>query len=189
MAIYTDMKAVAQGRHGVFESSRMKATVVGHLYDALVRDASGVEIDVDNGVALKIGDFTGNGLQERYATVAKIKDKIAVTGTPAIVKDAFTKNQEAITNFYNPAGKDAKAYEVVTEDIFAVAKHQFTSTSQAAVNVGAYVVVDGNGAWVAQAAKPAADGYGFIGKVHSLALDNLDNLTMVRIECVQNVQL
>lgn len=176
MAIYTTLTENAVEKHGVFESSRMKATDIGHLYDALVQDAQGKNIAVDNGVAIKIGEFTGNGLQEVKATIAAKADKIAVVGTPALIKDAFTSAQADAYNFYNKAGVLAKAYEVVAEDIFAVADYQIKGE----VEVGATVVVDGNGAWeVAEAADCA-----FVGKVHSISAG--DFATMVRIQCVKN---
>ena len=176
MAIYTTLTENAVEKHGVFESSRMKATDNGRLYDALVQDSKGVNIDVDNGVAIAIGEFTGNGLQEVKATIAKKADRIAVVGTPANVKDAFTSAQADAYNFYNKAGILAKAYEVVAEDIFAVADYQISGK----VTVGATVVVDGNGAYEVA----AADGCAFVGKVHSIAAG--DHATMVRIQCVKN---
>lgn len=187
MAIYTNLKAREMSKHGIFESSRIKET--NHLYDCLVRDAGNEVIPVDNSVALKIGEFTGNGLQEVYATVAATTDKIAVTGAVAIIKDAFTKAQNQIYNFYTPAGTLVKTYEILPEDIFAVADYQFTEASATNVKKDAYVVVDGNGQWVAQTGAPSEATYGFIGKIHSLSYDNLGAVTMVRIQCVQNVQL
>lgn len=176
MAIYTTLTENAVEKHGVFESSRMKATDIGRIYDALVQDESGKNIAVDNGVAIKIGEFTGNGLQEVKATIAAKADKIAVVGTPALIKDAFTSAQADFYNFYNKAGVLAKAYEVVAEDIFAVADYQIKGE----VEVGATVVVDGKGAWeVAEAADCA-----FVGKVHSISAG--DFATMVRIQCVKN---
>lgn len=183
MAIYTNLKEVSASMHGMFESSRLKATIVGHLYDAIVRDEDDKEIAVDNGVAIKMGEYTGDGLQTRYATIAKAGDKIAVTGSPAIVKDAFTQQQAAEYHFYHTAGVAAKTYEVVDEDIFAVAKYQFTSGDPV---IGAYVTVDGNGGWTAVTDKPA-DTYGFIGKVHSIASN--DFYPMVRIETIKNEQV
>lgn len=192
MAIYTNLKANNNDLHGIFESSNLKSTDIGNLYDALVKNAEGKEIDVDNGVALKIGAYTGNGLQERNATIAGVGDKIAVTGTPALNKAATTKGQEQPYNFYNVAGKDAKAYEVVNEDIFAVASYQFTNETEdgdtdfSVVKKDAYVVVDGRGKWTAQASVPSADTYGFIGQVHSISVGTF--YTVVRIFTVQNVQ-
>ena len=182
MAIYTNLKEVNSTKHGMFESSRLKATVVGHLYDAIVMEDD-KEIDVDNGVAIKIGEFTGNGLQEVYATIAQAGDRIAVVGEPPVVKDAFTSEQGEAYHYYNRAVDPAKSYEVVKEDIFAVAEYQISGD----VVVGNYVTVDGNGAWVATAEEPDKDTYGFVGKIHSIAVGNFYN--MVRILAVQNEQI
>lgn len=195
MAIYTNLKAVEKQLHGLFESSNLMATDVGNLYDALVRDVDGKEISCDNGVALKIGEYTGNGLQERYATIAGLKDKIAVTGAPANVKTALTKEQSQPYNFTNPAGKPAKAYQIqdvdVHTDIFGIASYQFTDASAKNVKVGALVTVDGKGAWVAQAdgvtANTLSTTNGFIGKIHSISVGTY--YTIVRIQVVQNKQI
>ena len=192
----------SNGRKGVFESSRLKATDVGRLYDALVRASVNNEmtpIEVDNGVAIKIGDPTGNGLQEVYATIAGVGDKIAVVGTPAVVKDARVASDEVPSKFTNKAGRLAKAYEVLNDshEIFAVADYQFTDASKANIKVGNYVTWDGTGMWVAVASTASAPKFagengatnGFIGKVHSIAYDNLAYTTIVRIQCLQNVQI
>jgi hypothetical protein len=189
--VYTNLKGKSLNLHGLFESSRLASTDIGNLYDAIVRDENENEIEVDNGVALKIGESTGNGLQEVYATIAGVGDKIAVTGAPADVKTALTTEQKQAYNYTNAAGKPVKAYQIqdvdVHKDIFAIASYQFTDDSTDAVKVGAYVVVDGNGAWVAQAEKPEASTYGFIGKIHSFAVGTY--YTLVRIEVVQNKQI
>lgn len=184
--IYTTLKAVENKMHGLFESSRIRASITGHLYDALVVDENDTPIAVDNGVAVKIGDFTGNGLQEQKATVAGVKDKVAIVGNPALVKAAFTKAQGEAYNYFVPAGTLAKAYEVTAEsrDIFGIADYQFTEGSAAEVKVGAYVVLDGKGAYVAQAAAPVDTDYGFIGRVHSISNGLFVNV--VRIEVIKN---
>ena len=182
MAIYGNMTWANGAVHCVAESSLMKATNNGRLYDLIVRNDSDEAIQIDNGMAVLPLEFTGDGLQTRYATVAAVGDKVAVTGSPAIVKDAFTKQQEAEYNFYHEAGVVAKAYELVEEDIFAVAAYQFVSGNPV---VGAFVTVDGNGAYVATAEEPA-DTYGFIGKVHSITSNVY--CPMVRIEVIKNEQ-
>ena len=184
--VYTNLTAVEQKMHGLAESSKIKATDVGRLYDALVvEDTTDYEpIDVDNGVAIKIGDYTGNGLQEVYATVAAVGDKIAFVCAPANVKDGFTKSQKEAYNFYIPAGKLAKSYEIVPEDIFGVAAYQFTDGSKESLKEGSYVVVDGAGKWVAQTAEPDAETYGFIGKIHSISYGTYYN--MIRILTIKN---
>ena len=185
---FVNADAQKKGFHGCWESSRLKATDVGRIHDTLVVNGE-TPIQVDNGVPVKIGDFTGEDLQQIYATVAKIGDKIAVVGTDPVVKDAYTKAGAAPVYFTNPAGKLSRTYEVLndSQEIFAVADYQFTDASKANIKFGAYVVTDGNGMWVAQTAKPG-DTYGFIGKVHSLVPDTVGNYTLVRIQCVQNIQ-
>ena len=76
--IYTNLEAKEANRHGMFESSHLLSTDVGDIFDVIVRDSSENPIDVDNGVPVKIGEFTGNGYEERYATIAGVKDAIAV---------------------------------------------------------------------------------------------------------------
>lgn len=192
--IFTNLEANEKNLHGMFESSRLMATDVGDIYDVLVRDGNEKAIDVDNGVAIKVGDFTGNGLQERYATIAKVEDKIAVVGSPAEVKTAMTKAQEQPYNFYNKAGNDAKAYQIqdkgIHSDVFAVAEYQFTDESKDKIKVGNLVVVDGNGAWVADEKtnlETLKTTNGFIGKIHSFSIANY--YRMVRIEVVQNIDI
>ncbi len=189
--IYTNLKAVENGLHGMFESSLLLATDVGNLYDLVVRDESENEISVDNGVAVHVGAYTGNGLQERYATIAKKGEKIAVIGAPANNKTAMTKAQEQSYNYTNPAGKPAKAYQIqppeVHNDIFAVASYQFTDGTSAKVKIGAAVVVDEKGAWEAHEAselETLKTTYGFVGTIHSIAVGTY--YTMVRIKSEQN---
>lgn len=182
MAVYTNLEASAAGKHGMFESSRLKASITGRIYDLVF------ESDIDNGVLVKVGDFTGDGLQEREGSVATIKNKVAVTGSPALIKEAYTTGQNQPYNYYNRAGVDVKCYELVPEDIFAVADYQFTEGSKANVKVGAYVTIDGNGAYVAAAsAGTLTTTNGFVGKVHSISVGTY--YTMVRIEVIQNTEI
>lgn len=199
MAIFGNLNQLALGTHGIAESSLIKATISGHLWDCLVCsvDTSGstpvyTPIDCDNGTAVTVLDFTNNenGLQERYAKIAGVKDKIGFVCTPALIKDARTKLEETEPYFYNKAGVDSKVYEVVGDeydgDIFGVSLNMFTSATQTLAQTrGSYVVLDGNGKYVAQAAKPTMSNYGFVGKVHSVYTNN--DYTLVRIYVIQNV--
>lgn len=185
--IYTNLKMVDATMHGLFESSRLKSTDCGKILDLIVRDSSDKVIDVDNGVALRALANTGDGLQTKYATIAGVGDKVYIAGTPALIKDAHTQAQAQPYNFTNKAGQPLKAYEVLGDEaeVFAVANYQFTDAKVPAV--GDYVVVSGDGMWVAEASEPSASTYGFIGRVHSIATGTFS--TTVRIECIQNVQL
>ena len=199
MAIFGNLDQLALGTHGIFESSLLKSTISGHLWDCLVCsiDTSGstpvyTPINCDNGTAVTVLDFTNNknGLQERYAKIAGVKDKIGVVGTPALIKDARTKLEETEPYFYNKAGNDSKVYEVIGDeydgDIFGVSLNLFTDATQTLAKTrGSYVVLDGNGKYVAQTAKPTMSNYGFVGKVHSVYTNN--DYTLVRIYVIQNV--
>lgn len=192
MAIFTNLVEVPAGTHGIWRSSLLRSTIAGHILDARVQATVGgetVDIDVDNGVALVLKGWSHDGLQERLAGIAGVKDKIVVVGTPAIVKDAFTKNQASETNFYVPAGKLARVYQIEADpidgDIFGVGLHQFTNVDKTEVAKDAYVVVDGNGKWTALAAKPTMSAYGFVGQVHSIQVG--DNVSVVNIFAIQNV--
>lgn len=192
--IYTNLKAVEKNLKGLFESSLLMSTDVGNLYDVIVRDENNKEIECDNGVAIKVGEYVGDGLEERYATIATAKDAIAVVGSAPDVKSALTKAQAQPYNFTNTAGKPAKAYQIqdakVHSDIFGVASYQFTDGTAALVKVGALVVVDGKGAWEAHDSSELDTlkaSNGFVGKIHSVSVGSY--YTIVRIQVVQNVEL
>lgn len=196
MAIYTNLTEVVSPKHGVWRSSLLRSTIAGHILDVRVQKTTtsgGIsvteDVDVDNGVAVTTTGWTHDGLQELTAKVAGAKDKIVVIGTPAINKTAFTKAQDAETNFYIPAGKLARAYQIegdaVNGDIFGVGDFQFSNQDPTDVKVDAYVVVDGNGGWTAQAAKPSASAYGFIGQIQSIQTGM--DYSIVNIFAIQNV--
>lgn len=191
--VYTNLKAKETGLHGIWESSQLLSVDVGNIYDVIVRDedAANKEIEVDNGVALAVLGYTGNGLEERYGRIAKVTDKIAVTGAPANVKTALTTEQGQAYNFTNPAGKPVKTYQIadpsVHTDIFGIASYQFTDDTAVKVKVGNLVTVDGKGAWVASEAtelETLKGTNGFVGKIHSLSVGTY--YTIVRIQVLQN---
>lgn len=196
MSVYTNLKEVTRDLHGVWRSSRLRSTLAGHIFDVRVQETTtqgGItvteDIDVDNGVAVAVTDWTHDGLQERTAKIAGVKDKILVTANVPIVKDAFTKGQAAETNFFTPAGSLTRAYQIeadpVDGDIFGVADFQFTNVDKDDIAVDAYVVVDGNGKWTAQASKPTAANYGFIGQIQSIQTGMA--YSIVNIFAIQNV--
>lgn len=68
--VYTNLASREKNMHGLFESSALLATDVGNIYDVVVRNESDKEISVDNGVAVAVLDYTGNGLEERYQEIS-----------------------------------------------------------------------------------------------------------------------
>ena len=188
--IFAGFEEMAVTEHNVAESSLLKATISGHLWDARIQGTvSGQvkDINCDNGVMVKMGGFTHDGLQERTATVAGVKDKVGFVCTPALIKDAYNSVQASDINFYNKAGKLAKVYEVQGDeydpDIFGVSRRAFTSADNTIVE-GNYVILDGNGGYVAQASKPTMSSYGFVGQIHSIQTGLF--YTLVRVAVLQN---
>lgn len=196
MAIFTNLAAKEVDKHGLFESSNLWSTDIGSNFSVIVRDTENDNkpIAVDNGVGICVLEFTGNGLEERYGRIAKVGDKIAVTGAPALVKTALTTEQGQAYNYTNPAGKPVKTYEIqdasVHTDIFGVADYQFNDDSEGKVKVGNLVTVDGKGAWKASEVSELATlktTNGFIGKIHSISAGTY--YTIVRIQVLQNKEI
>lgn len=198
MAIFSNLQELQAGTHAIFESSLIRSTISGHINDVLVvaESTSGgtttrTPIDADNGTAVCVKGFThtDNGLQERYAVIAAVGDKISVLGTPALIKDNLTTFTGNESFFYNKAGYDAKAYELVGDnngdgDIFGVTLEAFANPADTNIAVDNYVVVNGSGKYVAQTSKPSASTYGFIGQIHSKFTNNF--YTIVRIYVLKN---
>lgn len=176
MAIYTTMNKVPVTEHCVFESSNLKSTIVGNIYDGICEE------DIDNGMPLKLGKYTGEGLQLREVTKAGVKDQVVIAGTVPVIKDAMTTLQANFNNFYNKAGNPIRCYEVVKDDIFAISKNFITGE----VAVGKYVCVEADGTYkIYDTDKSATNG--FVGLVHSIATGTFYD--MVRILVVQNTTI
>ena len=96
MAIYGTLNQVQSDKHYVWESSNMKATLVGNIYDGVCEE------DVDNTTPLVLGGYTGDGLQLREVSkVTDPKSKIVVAASVPLIKDAFTREQAEPYHFYN----------------------------------------------------------------------------------------
>lgn len=180
MAIFTDLDQVTSNKHCVFESSNLKSTIVGNIYDGICTE------DVDNGQALILGDYTGEGLQERTVAIAKdITKPVVIAGTVPLIKDAMTTEQGEPYNFYNKAGKTIRCYEVVKDDIFGISKEFVTGDTQK-LKIGAFVKLNANGQYEISETDPSATN-AFVGKIHSIAAGTFYDL--VRILVVQNKEI
>ena len=131
--------------HVVAESSRLKATTAGHIYDLEMIE------DTDNGTIVALGAHV-EGQLYKAATYADGKKPYLVL-TPALAyngKKAWSDEKY----FYNAKGEIARAYELYVDDIFTVSADAFTSTPA----VGKYVDAT-------YAIKDAAPESGFAGEV------------------------
>lgn len=179
MAIYGEMTWKNEdGKYMVARSTKIKATDCGHLYDLV--DAAA---DVEQGCNIKVGDYTGNGLQERKAETPAEGDAIAFVCSVPLIYESYRTSDQFEWKFVNVKGKDFRAYEIVKDDIFGVSDYGFTTIldAQKGVEVGNYVVVDGNRKWKEVKTAPDTKQYGFIGKVIGYEKYQYDTIVLIHV--------
>lgn len=124
-------------KHAVAGSSKLKATVAGHIYSVKIDE------DLDNGSILaknawlapeyySAKDSTGfagviveqaaNG--NWYVEVTEPGDALLVLQVPMIYEEYTTQCQHE-SNFYNEAGDIVRCYELVKGDIFELSAEGF----------------------------------------------------------------
>lgn len=131
--------------HVVAESSRLKATTAGHIYDLKMIE------NTDNGTIVSIGDHV-EGQVYKAAAYAAGKAPYLVLTTPLAYNGKKSWSDEKY--FYNAAGEIARAYELHIDDIYTLSELAFKGTPAAGKYVGAdYQVVD------------AAPESGFVGEI------------------------
>lgn len=172
-------------RHIIAESSKLKATIAGHIFS--------VEADaqIDNGRLVALGDYAGD---EYYKMATpKATDAVVLVLQVPLIYQEYTSLDQAEYNFTNAKGDIVRAYELVKGDIFTVTAGDGTdkfATPYGAFDkvptVGNYVTVDATakrGMKIASA-KPDASANGFIGKIVAVASNG-----SYRVEVIQNEQL
>ena len=131
MNVFDNIQGTA---HVVCESSRLKATVSGHIYDLKMTE------DMDNGTIVAIGKFVEEQVFEAKAYAAGetpyllLTPPIAYNGRKAWSDEKY---------FYNAKDEIARAYELHKDDIFTVSEDAFTGTPAVGKYVDAtYAVAD-----------------------------------------------
>ena len=118
MANYFDnIKNVPE--HVVAESSRLKATTAGHIYDLEMI------ADTDNGTIVAVGAHVEGQLFKAKAYAAGDKPYLVLTSPLAY---NGKKAWSAEKYFYNAEGEVARAYELHVDDIYTVSANAFTGT-------------------------------------------------------------
>lgn len=123
MNVFDNIQGTA---HVVAESSRLKATISGHIYDLKMTE------DTDNGTIVGIGNFVEE--QVFAAKTYAAGDTPYLILTPPLAyngKKAWSDEKY----FYNAQGEIARAYELHKDDIFTVSADAFTGSPA----VGKYV--------------------------------------------------
>lgn len=125
MNVFDNIQGTA---HVVAESSRLKATTVGHIYDLEMIE------NTDNGSIVAIGALSDLGVQVFKAKAYAAGDTPYLILTPPLAyngKKAWSDEKY----FYNAQGEVALAYELHKDDIFTVSADAFTGSPA----VGKYV--------------------------------------------------
>lgn len=133
--------------HVVAESSRLKATTVGHIYDLEMIE------DTDNGSIVAVGALSDLGVQVFKAKEYAAGEKPYLVLTPPLAyngKKAWSDEKY----FYNAKGEVARAYELHVDDIYTVSADAFDKTPAVGDFVNAtYTVSD------------TAGSTGFVGEI------------------------
>ena len=123
MNVFDNIQGTA---HVVAESSRLKATISGHIYDLKMTE------DTDNGTIVGIGRFVKEQVFEAKTYAAGDTPYLVLTPPLAYNgKKAWSDEKY----FYNAQGEIARAYELHKDDIFTVSANAFTGSPA----VGKYV--------------------------------------------------
>ena len=142
MNVFDNIQGVA---HVVAESSRLKATTTGHIYDLEMIE------DTDNGTIIAVGAHVEG--QVFKAKTYAAGDKPYLVLTPPLAyngKKAWSDEKY----FYNAKGEIARAYELHKDDIFTVSADAFTGSPE----VGKYV----DATYTVKESAPAT---GFVGEI------------------------
>ena len=131
--------------HIVAESSRLKATVAGHIYDLEMIE------NTDNGTIVAIGEHVEGQVYKAKAYAAEEKPYLVLT-TPIAYNGRKAYSDEKY--FYNAKGEIARAYELNVDDIYTLSADAFTG----AVAVGKFVDAT-------YAIKDEAPTSGFVGEI------------------------
>jgi hypothetical protein len=120
--------------HIVAESSRLKATTIGHIYDLKVAK------DTDNGTIVSVGEHV-------EGQVFAAKDYAAGEKPYLILTPPFAYNGKKLWSdekyFYNAKDEIARAYELHIDDIFTISADAFSGEPAVGKFVDAkYAVAD-----------------------------------------------
>lgn len=143
MNVFDNIQGTA---HVVAESSRLKATISGHIYDLKMTE------DTDNGTIVGIGKFVEEQVFEAKTYTAGDTPYLVLTPPLAYNgKKAWSDEKY----FYNAQGEIARAYELHKDDIFTVSADAFTGSPAVGKYVDStYTVADA-----------ATNIHGFVGEI------------------------
>ena len=149
--------------HVVAESSRLKATGAGHIYDLEMIE------DTDNGTIVTLGAHVEGQLYKAKAYAAG--DKPYLILTPPLAYNGRKAHSEE-KYFYNAKGEVGRAYELYVDDMYTLSEDAFTGTPA----VGKFVDA-------AYEIKDTAPESGFVGEIFEEV--NYTNSVSYRVRVVK----
>lgn len=127
-------------KHAVCGSSKLKATIAGHIYNIKI------ESDLDNGSIVAKGEYVSPEIYKAkdstgfagtiidkaangnwYVEVTTPGDALLLLQVPLIYEEYTTAMQHE-SNFYNATGDIVRAYELYAGDIFELSAEGFDGT-------------------------------------------------------------
>lgn len=120
--------------HVVAESSRLKATTAGHIYDLEMIE------DTDNGTIVAVGAHVEGQVFKAKAFANGDKPHLVLTSPLAYNGNKYKSGEKF---FYNAKGEIARAYELYVDDIYTLSADAFTGSPAVGKYVDAtYAVTD-----------------------------------------------
>lgn len=172
---------MAKTKFGYAESSNLKATKAGHIFD-VIQDGAALE----NGMLKKLGELD-EVLEVREVTDAAAGDKVVLILSALVGDDDSSSTNIQEWYYRKEDGEVARAYELVEEDRFAVADYMIDALSDSVV-VGNTVLLDTTTKFYKEAASTSdadnAKTNGFMARIEGV--ENKGALNIVRLRVIKN---
>jgi len=153
-------------KHAVCESSKIKATTCGHIFNVEAHK------DLDNGSVVKLGEYLRAEVYEALEPAAS--DAVVLVLTVPLIYEEYTTKMQHEYNFYNAEGDIMRCYELVPRDIFSISVEGIEGTPE----VGKFIVANGTKLAVAD----SDDGNAFTGRIVEKASNGAYRIEVLRNE-------
>lgn len=173
-------------KYGYAESSNIKATKAGHIFDVVQEDTA-----LENGMPVVLGELD-EILEVRKATTPKAADEVVLVLSALVGTDDSTSTSIQEWFYRKEAGEVARAYELVKDDRFAVADYMIKPLSSK-VEVGNTVTItesvpEGTKQFYTEVAHGSdtttAGTNGFMARIEGV--ETKGELTLVRLRVLKN---
>ena len=177
---------MARTKYGYAESSDIKATNAGHIYN-IVNESGAIE----NGTLWTKGDVAFTQDEEVYKVTAPTKGgKVILALSSLYSYDTSTTLGQHEMYLRKEAGEVARGYELVEGDRYAIADYMVTTlagSGKPAVAKNLLVADTSKNTYTEVAAATEVDDYGFVARSNSIVYRS--NLTLYNNEVIKNIDV